>query len=175
MKSYSHVFSTLPDEQEPVGLLGRGTHYSILRALIWGHEPRFHDFAVIWDDDHDERIVWCAEQLLLNRLLGEALVVGERKGNLTILTHSYPSDDYNAKVNEVATRIPGGDSFDPRVWPFPHTMEPHFADDNPCTEGLRSIVYDEPPQVAAYLAGINALWRLGPKQVSDFIRPSPAR
>ena len=33
VQRYSHFFSTLYDETEPVGTLGRGTHYSVLRSL----------------------------------------------------------------------------------------------------------------------------------------------
>ena len=37
MTQYSQFFQTLHDELTPTGTLGRGTHYSILRAVV------FHD------------------------------------------------------------------------------------------------------------------------------------
>ena len=62
MRKYSDFFKTLHDEQAPTGTLGRGTHYSILRAVAFGDSEgkmlgsaRFADFAVIWDEDHDDR------------------------------------------------------------------------------------------------------------------------
>ena len=64
MKQYSPFFSTLHDEDGPVGHLGGGTHYSVLRAVLWEPEPAFHDFAVVWDEDHDLRVVWVLEQML---------------------------------------------------------------------------------------------------------------
>lgn len=64
----SCFFHTLHDEPGRVGSLGRGTHYSVLRAVIWEPEPRFHDFAVIWDEDHDTRIIGVLEQLYVRRL-----------------------------------------------------------------------------------------------------------
>ncbi len=55
--SYCHFFQTLYDETHPVGNLGRGTHYSVLRAPVWHDELlnriarcAFLDFAVIWDE-----------------------------------------------------------------------------------------------------------------------------
>jgi hypothetical protein len=53
MRTYSPFLHTLYDQPEPVGYLGRGTHYSILRALCWHDETlrlsgecRAHDLAV---------------------------------------------------------------------------------------------------------------------------------
>ena len=32
---YSTLFSCLYDEPDPVGQLGRGTHYSVMRSVEW--------------------------------------------------------------------------------------------------------------------------------------------
>ena len=89
---YSPYFETLYDQQEPVGSLGRGTHYSVLRSVTWLDEnlkpinpARLHDLAVIWDEDHDERIVEVLDALYLRGLLAPVHFVGERKGMLTLL------------------------------------------------------------------------------------------
>ena len=77
MRTYSPFFQTLYDEQAPVGHLGRGTHYSVLRAAVFhdelgeilpenrykGPHAKFHDFAVIWDEDHDKRVIEVIEQI----------------------------------------------------------------------------------------------------------------
>ncbi|MGZ7238461.1 hypothetical protein ACXWO6_09600, partial [Streptococcus pyogenes] len=53
--SYSTLFTTIYDETAPIGNLGRGTHYSILRStescnslLDDLNHFQIHDFAVIW-------------------------------------------------------------------------------------------------------------------------------
>jgi len=148
MKTYSHFFSTLHDETAPVGALGRGTHYSVFRAVFLGHEPRFHDFAIIWDEDHDVRVVWVVEQMLARGLFGPVLVIGERKGGVTVLTASPQNAAYVAQVETLTAELPS-DSFTCAVehFSFPSAM----------------IISDSVERVQAYLAGVDALWRLGDK------------
>ena len=64
MRKYSEFFQTLHDEVPPYRNFGRGTHYSVLRAVVFGDSEgnllgnaRFQDFAVVWDEDHDERVI----------------------------------------------------------------------------------------------------------------------
>src|SRR5687767_11217749 len=102
MRSYSPFFQTLHDEPAPIGNIGRGTHYSILRALAFQDcfgktvlPARYHDFAVIWDEDHDDRVIPIIEQVYRIGLLPRFVYFGERKGMLTaLLTNSNtdPSD-----------------------------------------------------------------------------------
>src|SRR4051812_6684669 len=87
--SYSPFFQTLHDETRPVGQLGRGTHYSILRVPIWQDEwlnllaqGLLLDFAVIWDEDHDARVMEAVEALYFSGLLSPVRFIGERKGSL---------------------------------------------------------------------------------------------
>jgi hypothetical protein len=90
MQAYSDFFQTLHDETSPTGCLGRGTHYSILRAVVF-HDPmgkplregQFADFAVIWDEDHDVRVMEVIEQIYQRGLLSSFLIFGERKGAFT--------------------------------------------------------------------------------------------
>jgi hypothetical protein len=96
MQTYSDFFKTLHDETSPTGHLGRGTHYSVLRAVVF-HDPmgnalsegQFADFAVIWDEDHDTRVMEPIEKLYLKGLLASFIMFGERKGTFTA---SVPSD-----------------------------------------------------------------------------------
>ncbi len=155
LPKYSDFFSTVHDEPRPVGHLGRGTHYSILRAVVWEPEPRFHDFAVIWDEDHDTRVIWVAEQLLVSRLLGDVAFIGERKGGITVLTRHRPPKDFEAKIERIAENAPS-DSFTSAVDCLPRTAH---------------IVSDDDARVEAYLAGIDALWKLGPKPLTISIEP----
>ncbi len=163
MRVYSPFFSTLYDEAGPVGSLGRGTHYSILRAVIWPNgEPRFHDFAVIWDEDHDLRIIWVIEQLYARRLLQPIIAIGERKGGVTALTSTSQPQSYESGVYEVTSDVPS-DSFGAEIQLFPGI------------DGM--VINDTTARVRDYLAGIHALWVLGTKACQFTTEPFhvPAR
>lgn len=74
--SYCPFFQTLHDETRPVGHLGRGSHYSVLRVPTWHDEllnplqsATFLDFAIVWDEDQDERIIDAILILYLGGLL----------------------------------------------------------------------------------------------------------
>jgi hypothetical protein len=76
MPKYSEFFQTLYDEQGPTIGLGRGTHYSVLRAVVFHDETgeplpdaRFTDFAIIWDEDHDTRVIDPIEDIYCRGLL----------------------------------------------------------------------------------------------------------
>lgn len=73
---YSALLACLYDEPEPVGHLGRGTHYSIFRTAEWRDVvldplpvPQIHDFAIIWDEDHDTRVIEAVEAIYMTGLL----------------------------------------------------------------------------------------------------------
>jgi hypothetical protein len=90
--SYPPCFQTLHDEPGPVGYLGRGTHYSVLRVPTWHDElmnqiqyGRFLDFAIIWDEDHDDRVLDAILIMCLTGLLAPVRCIGERKGVLSVL------------------------------------------------------------------------------------------
>jgi len=72
--------------------MGSGAHYSIFRAIERldvemkpSRFPQIHDFAVIWDEDHDQRIIKVVESLYMHDLLAPVQFIGERKGTLTII------------------------------------------------------------------------------------------
>lgn len=90
--SYSALFSCLHDEWEPVEYVGRGTHYSVFRSVEWLDvdrrqlvKPQIHDFAVIWNEDHDERVIAVIELIYMANLLSPVQFIGERKGGLSIV------------------------------------------------------------------------------------------
>jgi hypothetical protein len=149
---YSHFFSTLHDEQAAVGSLGARTHYSVLRAVLWTPKARFHDFAVIWDEDHDLRIVWVIEQMFVADLLADVVFIGERKGGVTVITRTPPSAHYAGKVEAICSKVPS-DSFNSEC-----------GDLDPETHIERLLINDRSERVLAYLRGIDALWELGPKE-----------
>src|SRR5450759_5518555 len=89
---YSPFFATLHDETSPVGRFGRGTHYSVLRTVTW-HDSclnplpnaEFLDFAIIWDDDPDTRVMMVVETMYFDGLLAPVRFIAERKGGLIVL------------------------------------------------------------------------------------------
>lgn len=134
MKSYSHFIQTIYDQSEPVGQLGRGVHYSVLRAPSWtdsflqlSNQPSLQDFAVIWDEDHDERVIVVIEHMLFAGLLTPVKFISERKGNLTLIfdeeilnifkSNPQQLQDYLKKIEELTSKA--GD-----FWPVDiHTIK----------------------------------------------------
>lgn len=158
MHWYSHFFSTLYDEQKPVGRLGRGTHYSVLRAVLWDDsQPQWHDFAVVWDEDHDHRIIWVIEQLHIRRLLRNIVAIGERKGGVTILTSKTPDRALRIASEEISAHHPSGDSFN--------------SDVEHVDEATGLLINDAEEKVRAYVKGIVALWNLGTKPITADLNP----
>jgi hypothetical protein len=156
MKFYSHFFSTVFDQTEGIGTLGRGTHYSILRAVLLEPAAKFHDFAVIWDEDHDLRIVWILEQIYAQRLLMPILAIGERKGGITVLTNGQEQSDYARSLAEIVGRIPS-DAFSLEIERF--------------SVASSMIINASDERVRGYLAGIDALWSLGSKACEFSVQP----
>ena len=157
---YSPIFETLHDETGPVGRLGRGTHYSVLRAATW-HDSHFHplpkaellDFAVIWDEDHDARVIKVVETLYFDGLLAPVRFIGERKGGLTVLVAvetaaAWDLPHYSERVEDAVGRSGLDDWWNVAV---------------DYVGGDSSIICAEPEKVAVYLQDIENLWSLGTK------------
>ncbi len=173
LPTYSSLFSTLYDEQNPVGNLGRGTHYSVLRSVEWLdvtrrplEKPQIHDFAVIWDEDHDIRVIEAAEALYMNGLLSPVQFIGERKGTLTVLVASRfwfdagiieNLQEYIEQVEAIVSKLPNGDYWPTEVGMFDrspvqgHQFEPKW------------IIDDDAHRVEIYLKNVDSLWKLGTK------------
>ncbi|MBL4691987.1 MAG: hypothetical protein JKY92_01490 [Magnetovibrio sp.] len=166
MKKYSPYFTTIYDEQEPTGYLGRGTHYSILRATSW-HSPNYDisprayhfDFAIIWDEDHDTRVIGCVEEIYLNGLLSKFIMFGERKAFFTAVISNFwnglaTDKEMNENIQWIAKNTADGDHFNAEL----------ISQDD--IGG--GIIADNNEKVTLYLSNINMLWKLGGK-----IIPSP--
>jgi hypothetical protein len=159
---YSPFIQTLHDETQPVGHLGRGTHYSVLRVPIWQDQwlnplPRgaLLDFAVIWDEDHDERVIQAIEDLYFCGLLAPVRFVGERKGSLSVLIDEKTVQawdhaalkSYREAVNEVGQSLED---------PWPTTVAA-------VSSSKHSIIHASNEDVTLYLRNIHMLWFLGAK------------
>jgi hypothetical protein len=158
--SYSPFFQPLHDEKQAVGHFGRGTHYSVLRVPIW-HDERLKplpqgellDFAIIWDEDHDARVIEPMEEMYFAGLLAPVRFIGERKGSLSVLIDSGTMEawdektlrNYRAAVNRISQSLDD---------PWPVTVDRVFGRES-------SIVHGAPEDVATYLKNIQLLWKLG--------------
>lgn len=164
---YSPYLDCIYDQLTPTSQLGRGTHFSIFRCLSVKNErladitpPREHTFAVIWDEDHDCRVIEAIEKLYARGLLSPVLFVGERKGNLNLLLQDDTRrtlsrkrfKNYMDEVERVSEDISGD------FWPA-HTGFYRSISD---IEDI-SIIHDEPREVLRYLNKIYKEWELGLK------------
>jgi hypothetical protein len=113
-------------------------------------DARFLDFAIIWDEDHDDRVLEPIEKIYLAGLLPHFLVFGERKGGFSaIVTDDSPRISLlKEQVNEITQHLTVGDSW--------HTMIGTMEEPGP-------IISEGDEQVALYLGNIMMLSRLGVK------------
>jgi len=174
MRHYSHLFSCLYDQAEPIGRLGRGTHHSVFRSTQWKaidgdhlRAPRIHDFAVIWDEDHDERVIRVAEHLHMSGLLWPVVFIGERKGVVTLLLDSmggpgvFPDEKkWIEKIREVAGKAIAGDDWDVDIGMYERLV---VIEEGSQTQPKR-IIPDDAARVVPYLQAIDALWLLGDRE-----------
>jgi hypothetical protein len=177
IRQYSTYFSCLHDEPEPVGQIGEGTHYSVMRAVEWSDEcltpiklPQVHDFAVIWNEFHDERVISTIEQIYMAGLLSPVLFVSLQKHTLYfVLTDNFwgleeidskpgvsDSEIYSHEIDEVCT----SDFVHATVF---CTFEQLL---NLPDSAQRDIISDDEHRVHIYLRNIDNLWKLGSKPFS---------
>jgi hypothetical protein len=158
--SYSPLFHTLYDERAPVGSFGRGTHYSVLGAVQWADNhrrmmpvPSIQRFAVVWDEDHDERVIQVAEAAYMRGIFAPVLYIGERKAFLTVVVNEEFFDiiqsdlvSYSMAWQDIC-RQTHGDFWNLRLVRV--------------AEAATEMVAAEDEKVAIYLRNIANLWNLG--------------
>jgi hypothetical protein len=170
---YSPFFSCLYDELQPVGSLGRGTHYSVFRTAQWLNTMRrsvsnalVHDFAVIWDEDHDTRVIDVLEDVHMAGLLSPVLFAGERKGSMTVIVDAAFYFRITAKEREAYVaaleECTSDNSRHGDYWPLSlgyFNSEPT----NPAQTDLCSIISDTNSRVELFARNVDSLWSLGHK------------
>ncbi|MDR9763761.1 hypothetical protein RJJ37_29735 [Rhizobium redzepovicii] len=122
-------------------------------------EAHIHDIAVIWDEDHDTRVLTAMEALYLKGLLSPVLLLGERKGALTLITASDFSSEissvklewWRSQVEELCAEI-DGDS-----WTLGFGTLGLVRN----TIDTARIIHDAQDKVSTYLSNIYNLWKLG--------------
>lgn len=179
--TYSTLFACLYDEPEPIGNLGRGAHYSVFRSVEWLdviraplETPQIHDFAVIWDEDHDERVIGVIEEIYMAGLLSPIQFIGERKGLLTIIVaakfyYAHSREMLNAyiqRLKDISTSPIHGDSWPTEVGLFDRSPgSPHQTD-------LKGLIMADDHRVITYARNIDSLWGLGTKQFIQHCDPN---
>ncbi len=106
MRTYSDFFKTLYDETKPTGHLFK-FHFSVLRAVVFHDqngkplsEGQFADFAVIWDEDRDERVIEPIEEIYRRGLLSSFLMFGEKEAGFTAVLSDKVHLPTPAETNE---------------------------------------------------------------------------
>lgn len=171
-RAYSNLFSCIYDEMCPVGNLGRGTHYSIFRSVEWLDVmrlplklPEIHDFSIVWDEDHDERVISVVEDIYMAGLLSPVQFIGERKGTLTVIVaakfyfgHSEKSSaQYLAEIEKIASNSRHGDGWPVELGYFDRSPGFHHQ-----TE-LKALIAAEEHRVDTFVRNVDSLWGLGTK------------
>ena len=174
---YSHLLGCIYDEPEEYGHLGRGTHYSVFRTVAWRDNKLdaienacCQDISVIWDEDHDDRIIPCIEKLMLAGLLSPVVFIGERKGSLTLIVDSEfiaskgqsGLDSYKRSIQAIANDL-DGDVWDVRLGHYYRSSKDGFAE----TVDDAGIINASKQKVATYLQNIDNLWTLGLKSLPN--------
>jgi hypothetical protein len=159
--AYSSLFHTLYDEPSPVGHLGRGAHYSVLQAIQWAHPldgegmvfPLLQRLAVLWDEDHDTRVIDMIEVGYLHNLLYPVLFVGERKANLTVVVR----DEF--EITDAFTSLwdAAAESVGKVIGDYWNLEIVHFRD----AARKAQVIHDKVDAVETYLRNITNVWQIG--------------
>lgn len=169
-RAYSRLLHCLYDEPAPINKFS--PHYSVFRGIDsrdieFKHTetPRVHDFAVIWDDDHDERIIPVLEEILMSGLLPGIQFIGEHKGDLTIIlaARTYWAipdiDAYKEIIGKLSQA--SGDYWNVIVGMYDHG-EGNLYRGHQCQ--FKEIIAASEEATHAYLFTIDSTWRLGTKE-----------
>ncbi|WP_063826450.1 hypothetical protein [Bradyrhizobium genomosp. I (2014)] len=170
VRQYSNLFACLYDEPAPIGALGRGTHYSVFRCIEWLDvtrrrldHPQIHDFAVIWDEDHDERVIEAVERIYMAGLLSPVQFIGERKGGLTAIVAAkfyFSGSEAGTAAYRTAVEAIVQGLDDP--WPA-ELGSFDRSPGNPHQNFFEGLIQDSDHRVGLYLGNIDSLWGLGTK------------
>jgi hypothetical protein len=115
----------------------------------------FLDFAVIWDEDHDDRVIDAIMVLYVSGLLSPVRYIGERKGVLSVLLSPDVVRDwkperleqYRDDINDICQCL----------------EDPWSAQIEAVNGDTHSIIHSSAENVSTYLRNIDVLWELGVK------------
>lgn len=158
---YSLLFSTLYNEPSPIGQLGRGAHYSVIQAVQWVRPsdgetltyPLLQRMGILWDEDHDTRVIDVIEAGYMNRLLHPVLFMGERKACLTVVVRNEfeITEEYIRAWDEV------NDRFSKAQGDYWNVEIVHRCD----AARRAQVINDDSEVVETYLQNIMNVWKIG--------------
>lgn len=172
---YSQLFHCIHDEQGAVGNIGHGTHCSVFRCACFhdaerklSHTGFVQDFAVIWDEDHDARIIPVIEALYMEGYLHAIAMIGERKGGLTIILRAAIAlhmgnngrEAYEKAVRSTIDHVVRKKFGD--YWNVDFGTMSDIPGETPSVH--KSLIQDDAFKVDTYLRNIDNLWELGIKR-----------
>jgi len=148
-------FQKLYDET-PTHHVYEDGHYSVYRAVIYvGRSYCHHTFAVLWDADHDERILELIAEVMRRGFLHNYVLFGEHKGHVTAFMKPETVD-----------------------WPDPpNTLLESIAQDMPddawsateyCLSQSLGLTWARDRGIDAYLRNIEERWPLGFKVIAPW-------
>lgn len=170
---YSNYFSCLYDEPFPASDFGWGAHYSVMRAVEWLDVyrdplklPLVHDFAVIWDKDHDDRIIRVLERILFAGLLSPIQFIGERGAVIAVIVapqfrlhvNEAGFKNYIGELQDICRRVDGKEFWAVSAGVF--DPSPNWM---PEQTDLGELVEADVCSTVAYLRGIDTVWQIGAK------------
>lgn len=171
---YSSIFTCIYDEINL--LLPTYFHYSVFRSYEYRNvcnipvdKPLVHDFAVIWDDDHDERVIKAVENIYLAGLLSPIQFIGEHKGQMTIIIAARAwfgmeePEQYVQKLRDSAFKL-GDDIWVIRVGYFDRSDRDF---NNKHQTDLAQIVGVEQSIEHTHIFNIDDKWKLGTKEFDN--------
>lgn len=169
--AYSTLFTCLYDQQDPA--VPRWTHHSIFRCVEYRDvtrklldKPIIHDFCVIWDSDHDERVIGAIERIYMEGLLSPIQFINEHKGLLTILIAAKAMFEMEETMEEYAKRVEEAANIgDVDYWPVAlGTFSRHDRDLRTQHQtDLKHITGWDPVREHTFLLHLDGLWELGTK------------
>lgn len=172
---YSPLLPCIYDEPAPTGSIGRGTHYSVVQALSWRSsngelhkKAALQNVAIIWDEDHDLRIIPCLEALLMAGLLHAISLIGERKGGVTIVLNSMAAVDmdedqkrkYQEEITQVINEVVSTKHEDFWAITFGEMTETPSLSTRGHEIFHRDLIQDEVQKIETYIRNINNLWNI---------------
>ena len=161
--NYSPILPCIHDDLEPIGNIGRGSHYSVFEVPQWQDVMGRKRFAIIWDEDHDTRVIEIIEKLFVSGLFHPVQYIGERKGMLTVIVAANFHwgvtnpilEDYKAAVTHIASSDNSADSWSTEFGMFDKsTGSPQNVDYN-------GIIASSDSMTDIYIRNIDNLWNIG--------------
>ncbi|HCF5250240.1 hypothetical protein [Pseudomonas aeruginosa] len=153
LPTYSNFFRTEYDEQNDVGALE--AHYSVLSVPLF-EEPNsridLQRIAVIWDSDHDQRVIDILEAAYFQGLLSPVLYIAEHKGAVSVIINETLNQPQKNRQNrlwqQISDEVIDNDKF-----------KVHLMSKEEFIETLKDRLQ---PAFRNYLVHINDAWDLGP-------------